>query len=143
MKKLLFAVILLTAIILAGCSEDKKYPDTLEGRVEKHIDENYNDTSIKELKINDDVGKGKGKIVLVHLSFDAENRAKTAKDMIDMYSEDLAAKLAKEKEVNEVTVFWQVPYLKKGENIAKINSVRKGDAMYEGDTIYDPDIFKE
>jgi len=134
----------LAVIALVGCSEEKKeYSEGLKGKIEKHVDDNYDDTSIDEIKINDDAGKGEGKIVLAYLSFDRSNKAKTAKDMIDMYAEDLAATLAKEKEVNEVTVFWTVPYLKEDEVIAKINSVRKGDSMQAGDEVYDPEIFKE
>ncbi|AUS03503.1 hypothetical protein M5W76_22120 [Paenibacillus larvae] len=103
----------------------------------------YDSTSIKEIMINEHMGTDDPDdyIVLAHLSFDAKNRAKTAKDMIDMYASDLAANLAKSKNVTEVTVFWEVPYLKEGINIAKTNFLRKGDNMYIENAWHDPNIF--
>lgn len=137
-------MVLLLTFILFGCSDDKakEYPEGISGTIQKHVDENYDNTSVKDIKINDDMGKGEGKIVLVYLSFDAKNKAKTAKDMIDTYGEDLGANLADEKEINEVTVFWEVPYLTEGKNISKLMMSRKGDGMAIDDRWYDP-IFKE
>ncbi|MGR5939088.1 hypothetical protein ACT7CW_00110 [Bacillus pacificus] len=52
--------------------------------------------------------------LLVHLSFDAKNSAKTSKDMIEMYNNDIGAKVGKsEKNVQELTIFWEVPYHQK------------------------------
>ncbi|MCY9751336.1 hypothetical protein [Paenibacillus larvae] len=70
------------------------------------------------------------------------NAAGTAKDMIDMYASDLAANLTKSENVTEVTVFWEVPYLKKEANIAKANYKRKGDKMFLEESWYDGNIFK-
>ncbi|MEV2284663.1 hypothetical protein ABNB59_07825 [Paenibacillus larvae] len=58
-----------------------------------------------------------------------------------MYASDLAANLAKSKNVTEVTVFWEVPYLKEGINIAKTNFLRKGENMYIENAWHDPNIF--
>jgi len=103
----------------------------------------YEETSIKEISVNEHMGTEKPDdyIVLAHLSFDRMNTAGTAKGMLDMYGSDLAANLAKAENVTEVTVFWEVPYLKKGSNIAKANYQRKGDKMYLEDSWYDPGVF--
>ncbi|MCY9512389.1 hypothetical protein M5W78_21280 [Paenibacillus larvae] len=114
----------------------------IESKTKEYV-KKYYDTSIKEIIINEHMGTDDPDdyIVLVHLSFDVQNRAKTAKDMIDMYGSDLAARLADQKNVTEVTVFWEVPYLKPGANIAKTNFLRKGDNMYIENAWHDPNIF--
>ncbi|WP_060668225.1 hypothetical protein [Oceanobacillus caeni] len=113
----------------------------IESEAKTYI-EDYNDTSIKDIKINEDLGTGEGYITLVYLSFDAKNTAGTSKDMIEMYSNDLGARLADNKDVNEVTVFWEVPYLHEGDNIAKYNMQRQGDGMAIKEEYFDPNIFE-
>ncbi|MEV2286687.1 hypothetical protein ABNB59_16100 [Paenibacillus larvae] len=79
--------------------------------------EKYQDTSIKEV-----------------------NLSGTAKDTMDMYSNDLAANLANFKNVTEITVFWEVPFLKKGVDIAKAIYQRKGGKMYLKESWYDHSV---
>ena len=51
-------------------------------------------------------------VALVYLTWNVQNSPKTSKEMLDMYSSDLAAYLASEcPNVSEVAIFWQVPYL--------------------------------
>lgn len=145
MRKLLFIFAAILTLLVVGCSEEtpeKEYPKGLEGTIEKHVAENYHDTTMKDIQINDDLGTGEGKIVLVYLSFDAKNKAGTAKEMIDMYGEDLGATLANENEINEITIFWEVPYLKEGDNIAKLMMSRSDDGMAIDDKWYDSNIFE-
>ncbi|HDR4423553.1 TPA: hypothetical protein QCP59_004399 [Bacillus cereus] len=88
--------------------------------------------SIKEININENLGTDNPDdyIALVHLSFDAKNSAKTSKNMIETYNNDIGAKVGKsEKNVQELTIFWEVPYHQKDNNLAKANLERVGDNM--------------
>lgn len=116
--------------------------DELSSIVAERVESQYNSTSIRNIRINEDMGTGEGYIVLVDLSFDAKNRPGTAKDMIEMYSSDLAATLGEEPDVNEVTVFWEVPYLQESGNIAKIATQRTDGGMAFTEEWYDPNIFE-
>lgn len=57
--------------------------------------------------------------------------------MLSMYSEHLAAKLAKESDVSEITVFWEVPYHKEANNVAKFSYERNGEQMMVGEEWFD------
>ena len=51
-------------------------------------------------------------IALVHLTWNTRNSGKLSKEVLKMYSDDLAAALAKENNsVREIAIFWTVPYL--------------------------------
>lgn len=157
MKKIL--IVLLISIILTGCGskEIKKEsmeevketitPETREGEIELIIKdivkEQYKSTSIKDITINDNLGTEEegDYITLIYLSFDVKNKAKTVKEMVDMYSSDLGARLANEKDISEIAIFWEVPYLKEGSNIVKFNLQRTGDKMAFEDKWYDNSIF--
>lgn len=127
-------------------SEEKFVTETREEEIELLIrdvvEEHYSRTSIKGISINENLGTDEGDfITLVYLSFDAKNRAKTAKEMIDMYSSDLGARLAGEKDITEITMFWEVPHLKEDSNIAKFNLQRVDNKMVFKDKWYDNSIF--
>ena len=117
--------------------------DEIKGIVEDKVKSDYDSTSIKEITVNEDAGKGEGYIVLAYLSFDAKNTAKTAKNMITMYGQDLGATLASQPDINEVTVFWEVPYLKVGDNVYKINMQREGEGMSIENEYFDQSVFKQ
>lgn len=162
MKRLLF-VLVVFLVVLAGCVEisepeenngkqgaeqpsqeevELTREDELDDIITEKIKSDYNSTTIKGIRINEDLGSGKGYIVLIDLSFDAKNRANTAKDMIDMYASDLAATLAKQKDVNEVVSFWEVPYLQSKGNVIKIATERSGNDMAFTEKWFDPSIFE-
>lgn len=115
----------------------------LEGKIKEYA-KKYEDTSIKQISINENLGTDKPDdyIALIHLSFDRKNTPGGAKGMLDLYASDLAANLAKSNNVTEVTVFWEVSYIKKEANIAKFNYTRKGDKMFLQEDWYDGNIFK-
>lgn len=115
--------------------------DEINNIVKAKVKADYDSTSFNEISVNKDMGEGEGYIVLAHLSFDRKNRANTAKDMISMYAQDLGASLADQPDINEVTVFFEVPYLKEGDNIYKLNMQRSGDGMAIKDEFTDPNIF--
>lgn len=71
-------------------------------------------TQIDRITINDDLGTDADGdyIALVYLTWDQTNTGTTSKKMLEMYSSDLAATLSKQNSsVNEIAIFWTVPYL--------------------------------
>ena len=106
--------------------------DDAEIEIETIIEENYKTTSIEKIEINEDMGASeKNKLIaLVYLSFDALNTSKTAYNMVEMYSDDLAANIGKDNDtVNQIAVFWKVPYIDEDETVAKFSYERSGKQM--------------
>lgn len=71
-------------------------------------------TQIDRITINDDLGTDADGdyIALVYLTWDQTNTGTKSKKMLKMCSSDLAATLAKQNSsVNEIAIFWTVPYL--------------------------------
>ena len=61
--------------------------------------------------------------------------------MLDMYSSDMAARMYKDlPEVQELAVFWTVPYLNNGN--AKISFERANDGMKYTDKVFDGNFNK-
>lgn len=58
--------------------------------------------------------------------------------MLDIYSDNLAAKLYEREGIEEITVFWEVPHHLEGENIAKFNYTRTDSGMAKMDKWLDP-----
>ncbi len=73
-------------------------------------------------------------IVLVNFSWNVKNSKATTKDMLTMYADDLAASIAEEfSDVNEIAIFWEVPYL----NLNAKNSYECSNGhAYIADVIY-------
>ena len=89
---------------------------TEKEQIEKILSERIEDynTVIDGITINDDLGTEKENdyIALVHLTWNTRNSGKLSKEVLKMYSDDLAATLAKENNsVQEIAIFWTVPYL--------------------------------
>lgn len=103
------------------------------------------DVSITDITINDNLGTDEKNdyIVLAYLSFDVKNRAKTAKEMLNILNNEIGYNMAKINNVSELTIFWQVPYLKEsGNNIAKANLKRNDKGFYFEEEWYDSSIFE-
>ena len=97
------------------------------------ITEQYTMTQIDRITINDDLGtEADGDyIALVYLTWDQKNTGKTSKKMLEMYSSDLAATLGEQNSsVNEIAIFWTVPYLN---DTSKFSYQRYGDGFVEMD----------
>lgn len=76
--------------------------------------EEYHNAVIDRITINDDLGTEEENdyIALVYLTWNTKNSGKLSKEMLKMYSDDLAATLANENDtVQEIAIFWTVPYL--------------------------------
>lgn len=88
--------------------------EQIEKILSERIEEEYYNTVIDGITINDDLGTEKEDdyIALVHLTWNTRNSGKLSKTVLKMYSDDLAATLAEENDsVQEIAIFWTVPYL--------------------------------
>lgn len=117
--------------------------ETIEQAVADIVDK-LQTTTLKDVTINKHAGTDDPDdfIVLIYLSFDAKNRANTAKSMIDLYNNEIGARLADIPEITEITTFWEVPYLLEGQNVAKANMERVASGMAFKDKWYDGRIFE-
>lgn len=112
--------------------------ETIQIEVDRIVNEDFRKVEINDLNINLHAGRDDGSyIVLPHLKWDVKNRASTTRDMLEQYSDHLAATLADIDEVSEITVFWEVPYHKEDTNIAKHEYAREGEGMAIGDIWHD------
>ncbi|MGE6376626.1 hypothetical protein [Peribacillus muralis] len=115
--------------------------DEIAETINSIIDKNYSHTTVSDMEVNENLNLNDGSyIVLPYLKFDAMNNEKRTKNLLEMYSEDLAANLTKEDDISEVTVFWEAPYLLEGQNIAKFTFTRKSENMIIAESWYDPSL---
>ncbi|MCZ2258074.1 hypothetical protein [Sporosarcina sp. G11-34] len=108
---------------------------TLTKTVKSIVKEDFNKVATSKVLVNDNMESDTENnfIVLPHLKWDVKNGAKSTREMLEMYSDHLAAKLADESDVKEITIFWEVPYHLDGENIAKYMYERSGNGMAKVD----------
>ena len=106
----------------------------IEKLAKQIINEDLKNTTINKIEVNEHMGRNDGTyLVLPYLKWSVKNSAKTTMEMLEMYSDHLAAKLADDKNVSEITVFWEVPYHLEGNNVAKFMYERSGDGMAKVD----------
>ena len=121
-------------------------PTYEDGSTEKEIQnyavniiiENYEDTDIQQIEINENLGTEEGGdyIILARLTWNMKNSGATSKKMLEMYSSDFAARIGTEQPtVNEVAIFWTVPYLDNAN--AKWSYERMNEGMYLSDNMMD------
>ena len=111
--------------------------EVIEGVIRDRIVAEYDNTDIDRITINEDMGTDEtgDYIALVYLVWNVENSAKMTKEMLTLYSDDLAATVAKECEnVQEIAVFWTIPYHNNAN--AKCSYERKGNGMYDMDIVW-------
>lgn len=109
----------------------------IETMVRDRISEYYRDTDIDSISINADLGTDDPDdyIVLVNLTWNVMNRGSTSKEMLKMYSDDLAASVYQSGlNVQEIAIFWTVPYLSNAN--AKRAYERQTDGMYLTDEVW-------
>ena len=117
-----------------------------DGSIEKEIQdyaanlitENYTFTDIHEISINENAGTEEAGdyIILARLIWNQENSGSTSKKVLEMYSSDFAARVGNDQpSVNQVAIFWTVPYL--GDANAKWAYDRKGEGMFLSDNMMD------
>ena len=115
--------------------------EEIESSIKEIVKDDMMVTEINQLLINENMGKDDGSyIVLPHLIWEMQNGAKRTREMIEDYSDHLAAKLAEQSDIGEITVFWEVPYHMEDGNIAKFMYERQGDRMSKIDNWLAPKI---
>lgn len=112
--------------------------DKVKTQIKSYINANYTNTILDDLAVNDDLGTDADGdyVVLVNLTWNQKNTGKTSQEMLDMYSSDMAARIYQDMpEVQELCIFWTVPYLNDG--TAKISFERKDNGMAYMDKVFD------
>lgn len=112
--------------------------DKVKTQIKSYINANYTNTILDDLAVNDDLGTDADGdyVVLVNLTWNQKNTGKTSQEMLDMYSSDMAARIYQDMpEVQELRIFWTVPYLNDG--TAKISFERKDNGMTYMDKVFD------
>lgn len=107
-------------------------------KVQKYIDDNYTYTKIDSVVVNENLGTDNDGdyIALVYLTWSQKNSGKTSKEMLDLYSSDMAARMYDDiPEIQELAIFWTVPNLNDGS--AKISFERSDNGMKYTDEIFD------
>ncbi len=110
----------------------------IEEDIRARVKDQYPGTTVEKLDVNVNANVENAYIVLPFLKWDVKNRPKMTREMLETYSDDLAATLAKYENINDITVFWEVPYHKEGTNVSKQSYTRSGDQMSVGEKWYDP-----
>ncbi|MCI8992994.1 MAG: hypothetical protein HFG80_09815 [Eubacterium sp.] len=114
--------------------EEISVESEIETAIRDHITDQYSNTDIDSITINENLGTdAEGDyIALVYLTWNVKNTAKTSKEVLELYSNDLAATLAEScPSIQELAIFWTVPYL--NDASAKCSYERKDGAMYTMD----------
>lgn len=109
----------------------------IKSKVNEYVSTYYANTNIDSITVNDDLGTDQENdyIVLVNLTWNVKNSGKTSKEMLDMYSSDMAARMYKDlPEAQELCIFWTVPYLN---GKAKISFERANGGMKYTDKMFD------
>ena len=115
---------------------------TIETRVEEVITTDLNNTVATNIRVNEDMSVDEERyIVLVDLEWDVKNKPKTTKEMLDMYSDHLAAKLSDNEMIYELVLFWTVPYHDENDSILKRTYENRDDGMYLEDEMVDVNVF--
>lgn len=114
----------------------------IEKDVENIVNKDLDDTSITDIRINEDASIDEERyIVLVDLEWDVQNKPKTTKEMLDMYSDHLAANLSDSELIYELVLFWTVPYHNEDDSILKRTYENKDEGMFLGDEVKDINVF--
>lgn len=120
----------------AQVERDAEIRKAAEGFIEKYLG-----SEIVKIDVNENLGANDGSyLVLAHMSFPRPNSVKKSRELVKMYSEDLAANLAKESDVSDVIVFWEVPRFLEGRNAAKFTYKRAGSGMALADEFIAPEL---
>jgi hypothetical protein len=121
-------------------TQDNK--DSIESAVNNVVRADLDNTTITDLRVNQDVSVDEERyIVLVDLEWDVKNGADTTKEMLDMYSDHLAASLANDELIYELVMFWTVPYHNKNDSILKKTYENEGGGMFLTDEVVDVNVF--
>jgi len=110
----------------------------IEEAARQIIADHYTQTDIDNVTVNEDYGTDADGdyILLVYLTWNVENSARMTKKVLAMYSEDFAARVGESMEnVQEVALFWTVPYHIEDGTAVKYSYERRGAGMYQTDSM--------
>ncbi|MGH0421947.1 hypothetical protein [Bacillus cytotoxicus] len=107
----------------------KKY--SLESDITGLIENKITNADISKIEVNEHLGTQEDGdyIALIHLKYNPKNSKETTLKLIDVYNNEIGAQLAEKKEIQEATIFWEVPYIKEDMNVVKASLQRNGDNM--------------
>lgn len=118
--------------------EELSREEEIQAIIESIIDEDIDRTVINSNDVNYNAGLDDGSyLALPKLTWEVKNSADTTRDMLKQYSDHIAAKLAEVSDISDVTVFWEVPHHKEGDNVAKFEYSRQDDGMAIGEVWFD------
>lgn len=131
MKKHLFAILCTTLLFTsASCGSPSNEPqeennisatdqtavseeDNITQFIQDTVAEYYDKTTVDNINVNENAGTEEDGdfVVLVDLTWDVKNSVNTTKEMLEMYSSDLAARTNQQFEsISEIAIFWNIPY---------------------------------
>ncbi|PHA00908.1 hypothetical protein COE51_06245 [Bacillus pseudomycoides] len=107
----------------------KKY--SLESDISNLIKKDITNAEINKIEVNENLGSSEegDYVALIYLKYKPKNSNETTLKLIDMYNNEIGAQLAKNKELTDITIFWEAPYIKENMNVVKANLQRSGDNM--------------
>lgn len=100
--------------------------------INSEISYNFKNTTLNRVTINENMGTDYDKdvVVLAYLSWSTKNLEKTTREMLEMYSNHLAAKLAPNLEDgSEIALFWDAEYT--GLSIKHSYYIKNGNAYVQ------------
>lgn len=104
----------------------------VETTIKSRIKE-YTNTTIQKIIVNSNISTTESDdfIVLIYLTWGTKNSVNTTKTMLEMFSDDMAATLAKKyTSASDIVLFWEVPYiLEKGVCAKYTYNVQNGRAF--------------
>lgn len=110
----------------------------IEADLRKIVEDNYSSTDMTELTLNENLGTEDEDdyVALVYLTWDVTNSANMTKQMLALYSEDLAARVGNDLEtITDLAIFWTVPYYSETTTAAKYSYERTDEGMYQTDAV--------
>lgn len=114
--------------------EPKTDQEVITETIEQIVAANYRSTDVS-VTVNEDIGTDADSdyIALVYLTWNVKNGLDSTRDMLAMYSEDCAARVADElPNVSELALFWTVPYYDESGSSVKYSYERRGEGEQEG-----------
>lgn len=113
-------------------SEEMKIAKTAFDRIQSK----FEDTDITKITVNENSGTDNPDdyVLLVNLTWNRKNKEDTTKEMMRMYCDDLAAyTVESNSKVQEVALFWTIPYHKEDGVSAKCSYEQKNGKMILSD----------
>lgn len=111
--------------------------EQIEADMKKIVSDNYMETTVSRITINPNYGTEDNDddyVALAYLVWTVKNSRETTQEMLEMYSEDFAARIGTDiPSVSEFAVFWTVPYHDKDQTAMKFTYERKDEGMYQVD----------